>query len=105
MRPPRPGSASGAPLGSQAALADALAGFNIGPDGAPPTPGRLTAFFHGPGLFVEVPTGQPTVAQAIITVTDSEFAWPVLTKLCRALSAQMVDIETGQTFAAPTSDS
>jgi hypothetical protein len=87
-------------LGSLKELSDVLGRFNTGPDGAAASPGRLTCFFHGPGMIVEVPTGQPAIQQAIVTVTDAEFAWPVLTKLCRALAAKMVDIETGQTFGA-----
>jgi hypothetical protein len=91
----KPG-ASGGPLGSSRVIKDALALFNTAVDGGPGN--GSTEVLHGPGLFLEMPMNQPEIQQAMITVTDDDIAWPVLSKACRKLGWTMVDLETGRAF-------
>ena len=49
-------------------------------------------------MIVEVSTSADPVSQAVATLNDEDYAFPVLMKLCRALGWKMVDIETGRTF-------
>jgi predicted dinucleotide-binding enzyme len=53
---------------------------------------------HGPGMIVELATAQDPVQQAMVTVTDDDIAWPVLSRLCKAVGWKMVDVETGRMF-------
>ena len=89
------------PLGSVREVIDALAPFNCAPDGSGQDGwgDRLgLAMLHGPGFVVEVPTGNDEVTQLMVTVTDEDFAWAVLVRLCRTLSLKMMDPDTGRTF-------
>ena len=86
-----------APLGSVREVLDALAAFNTAPDGGP-TKSAGTHFLHGPGFVAEIPSTQPIVAQAIVTMTDEDMAWPVLMRLTKRLGWTMVDLETGRSF-------
>ncbi len=90
-------SAGYAPLGSLADFEAALAPFNTAPDGSD---GRSmgTRFLYGPGIVVEVPTGQDVVNQALVTVLDDDFALPVLMRICRENAWKMQDTESGQMF-------
>jgi hypothetical protein len=49
-------------------------------------------------MMVEIPTTTDSVAQAMVTMTDDEIAWPVLERACRALKWKLVDLETGRSF-------
>jgi len=86
-----------APLGPIKELRATLANFNTGTDGAPPS-NTGTELLYGPGMVIEVPTSQAIVNQAIANLSDEELAWPVLTRLCKALNWKMMDIETGRVF-------
>ena len=91
----KPG-ASGGPLGSLCVVKEAFAPYNTAPDGGP---GNATIeLLHGPGMIVEMPMNQDEIQQAMITVTDDDIAWPVLSRACRQLGWTMVDLETGRTF-------
>jgi hypothetical protein len=98
------GSASSgglSPLGSVREVVDLLSCFNTAPD----SPGAASraeasgvAVLYGPGLIVELPTGVDEVSQAMVTVTDEDFAWPVLWRLCSQNGWRMMDPDTGRTF-------
>ena len=93
-------------LGTCRDIVRALSQFNISPDGSGPdllgeTPGMAT--LYGPGCIVELPTGgEPDskleLAQAMVTVTDEDFAWPVLSRICKANTWKMMDPESGRMF-------
>jgi hypothetical protein len=90
-----PGEAE--PLGSLRDVLRTLALFNISPDGSSRKMAAMEVA-HGPGMVVELPALSPQVTQAMVTMTDEEFAFPVLSKLCRAQGWTMVDLETGRSF-------
>lgn len=99
---PSPGSME--PLGSLHEVVAALGRFNIAGDGSGPR-GMGTVMgmnvLHGPGFVVEVPgDGEPKsdVMQAMVTVTDDDFAWPVLSRMCKDQRWKMMDPDSGRTF-------
>lgn len=101
---PAPGAIE--PLGSLSSLRAALANFNVAPDGSGPRGmgERLgTGVFFGPGMVMEVPLGaddppDPDIAQVLVSVTDEDFAWPVLMRICKANQWKMMDPDSGRTF-------
>lgn len=86
-----------ASLGDLREVLGALSKFNTAPDGSA-SPGAPTAILHGPGLVIEIPTAMDEIRQALVTLIDEDIAWPVLTRLCRALSWRMMDPNTGRSF-------
>ncbi len=92
----RPGSGF-VPLGDEGEFVRILAPFNTAPDGSPRR-SNGTEVLHGPGIVIEYPTTQDAIQQAIVTVTDQDVAWPVLSRICRSLGWKLQDMESGQTF-------
>ncbi len=89
------------PLGSSRAVLDQLSQFNCAPDGTGPdglgrTPGMAT--LYGPGLMMEFPVGSDELNQVMVTLTDDDFAFPVVMRLCRTAGWLMMDPESGRTF-------
>lgn len=96
-RPDEPGEPR--PLGTREEVADVLARYNTAPDGSPPRPtGTILSF--GPGFIVELPATSDTVSQAMVSVNDIDYAWPVLARLCKEQRWTMTDLESGQSFGA-----
>ncbi len=85
------------PLGSVKKIIELLAPFNTAPDRAESN-SLGTMFLYGPGFVVEVPTALDEVTQIMVSVKEDEIAWPVLSRLCRALQWKMMDPNTGRTF-------
>lgn len=91
-------------LGQCDSVVQTLAHWNVSPDGSGPegwgeTPGMAT--LYGPGCVMELPTGgdgKLELSQVMVTVTDEDFAWPVLSRLCKANSWKMMDPESGRMF-------
>lgn len=92
------------PLGTFAEVVAAVARFNVAPDTSGPkgfgsAPGMAVLF--GPGFIMEVPgdaSPRDDVNQVMTTVTDEDFAWPVLSRMCKSLGWRMMDAESGRTF-------
>lgn len=92
------------PLGTYRGVIATFEPFNISPDGSGPegwgeSPGMAT--LYGPGCVVEMAyTGEPEgeLSQAMVSVTDEEFAWPVLSRACKAGGWKLMDPESGRTF-------
>lgn len=86
-------------LGTAKDIRATLARFNTAPDGG--TRKSLgTEILHGPGILVELPSGQDLVNQALITVVEEDIAWPVLMRLCRTQNWALQDPSTGRIFGA-----
>ncbi len=83
-------------LGTLAEVTSMLARFNTAPDGRPSKTG--TDILHGPGFVLELPRGLSRLTQAMVTVEEEDFAFPVLSRACKALGWVMVDIESGRRF-------
>lgn len=86
-----------ASLGTLREVMAALAAFNTAPDGSVRT-GAATAILYGPGMVVEAPTTADEIRQALVTLVEEDIAWPVLTRLCKARSWKMMDVQTGRSF-------
>ena len=90
------------PMGSLKEVIAALKSFNCWPDGSGPegmgrSPGMALAY--GPGMILEIPTmGGGEIMQVLATMTDEEFAFPVLMKMCRQNGWTMMDPESGRVF-------
>jgi len=84
-------------LGPLREVRSGLARFNTSGDGTGAETSGLERL-HGPGMVVEVPTSLDPVNQAIATLNDEDYAFPVLLKLCRVLGWKMMDMETGRVF-------
>ncbi|CAN5820926.1 hypothetical protein BH11PLA1_BH11PLA1_00160 [soil metagenome] len=86
------------PMGSLDEVQRVMTRYNTAHDGA--AAGRAADMglmrLHGPGLVAELSTGQPEVKQIMVTMTDDDFAFPVLMRLCREQKWTMMDPETGQ---------
>ncbi len=95
---PRKGEGGLEPLGTIRGVTTSLARYNTAPDGnaAGNTMGVL--FLYGPGLIVEMPTGDDEVRQLMVTMTDEDFSFPVLQRLCREQMWTMMDPESGRRF-------
>lgn len=85
------------PLGSTRDFVAAVAAYNTAPDGGP-TRRMGTEVLYGPGIVVEIPSGQPEVRQALVTCIEQELAWPVLRGICTATGWKLQDMESGQMF-------
>lgn len=86
------------PMGTAAEVTRALARFNTAPDGSRRSSTSATAVLHGPGMIVEFPTATDEVTQAMVIVKDEDFAWPVLTRICKELNWALIDLESGRRF-------
>lgn len=85
------------PMGTKAEVLDQLARFNTAPDGAKPkNPDQIVMAIYGPGMVVELAVQDDEVKQLMVTMTDEDFAFPVLTRACRVYKWTLMDPETGQ---------
>jgi hypothetical protein len=92
------------PLGTLRELLAIVGRFNIAGDGSGAggmgtVPGMNV--LYGPGCIMEVPgDGDPKtdVNQVMVTVTDEDFAWPVLSRLCKEQKWKMMDPDSGRMF-------
>jgi len=88
-------------LGSLREVVTLISGYNTSPDGSGPEGmGEASGigFMYGPGFVIEVPTSAESISQLMVTITDEDFAWSVLMRMCRQLQWKMMDPETGRTF-------
>ncbi len=82
-------------LGSIQAVTNSLARYNTAPDGSPSKGTGIEVLF-GPGLYMEMPTGDDQVRQIMVTLTDEDYAFAVLLRVCREQQWTMMDIESGR---------
>lgn len=98
------------PLGTLREVRETMGRCNLAPDGSGPHGygERLgVALLFGPGLVCEIalqdePTankGQgPEVSQVLVSMTDEDFGFPVLLRLCKQAKWKMLDPDTGRSF-------
>lgn len=98
------------PLGSLRAVRAMLGNYNIAPDSSGPYGygERMgLALFFGPGMVAEVSLSEdpsinrgegPDVVQILVSLTDEDFAFPVLMRLCREKKWKMMDPDSGRTL-------
>lgn len=91
-------------MGSLEEVVAVLKRFNCWPDGSGPEGlGKSLgmALAYGPGMVLEVPAaggGTGDVMQVLASMTDEEYAFPVLMRLCRENGWTMMDPESGRVF-------
>lgn len=83
-------------LGDQREVAEVLARYNTAADGSPPRATSGVTVLHGPGMLVEMASGADEVRQLMVTMTDEDFAFPVLARMCREQKWTLLDPESGQ---------
>lgn len=112
IRSAPPGESAGGllPLGALRDVRAALGQCNIAPDGSGPHGygERMgTGVLFGPGMVLEVPLvddpagnrgAGPEISQVLVSVTDEDFAFPVLMRLCKLHGWKMMDPDSGRTF-------
>ncbi len=97
------------PLGTVSTLIMSLKHFNVWPDGSGPMgfgDALGSATLYGPGFIVELPyasTGASSpdraeITQALVYCNDDDYAWPVLSRICRANKWKLMDPDSGRTF-------
>ena len=55
---------------------------------------------YGPGIRLELPPGQDTVNQILLTVTEEEIAWLVIMRLAKTFDWKIVDMNSGRELNA-----
>ncbi len=108
-------------LGTLREVLAILAAHNTAPDGSGAEGLGFTlgmATLYGPGFVMEVPVTEGAgaaargggrdeggrVSQALIYLTDMDFAWPVLSRLVKAQPWKLMDPETGRSFGGGSSN-
>ena len=87
------------PLGTAREIRESLARFNTAPDGGAKK-SLGTEFFYGPGIQIELPSGQSEINQALVTLIEEDIAWPVLLRMCRRMNWALQDPSSGRVFGA-----
>lgn len=90
---------AGTMLGTVREIRAKLAAFNTASDGGSKK-SLGTEILYGPGILVELPSGQDEVNQALVTLIEEDIAWPVLMRLCRTQNWALQDPSTGRIFGA-----
>jgi hypothetical protein len=84
-------------MGTKRDLLASLAVLNTAPDGSKDTGGTVA---YGPGITVEFPMveDKDEVFQALISITDEDIAWSVLSRMCQRHGWALMDPDSGRTF-------
>jgi hypothetical protein len=85
-------------MGDTSEVLEALAPFNTAPDGSAAGQATLAIGLiklYGPGMHLEM-VGGDDVRQVMVTMTDEDFAFPVLVRACQMNHWTMLDTVTGQ---------
>lgn len=100
MKAAQPGDDENLPsMGGLAQVLDALSRHNTAPDGS--TPKSSVLLLYGPGMLAEIAAADgpaSEIRQIMVTMTDDDFAFPILSRLCREQRWTMMDPETGRRF-------
>lgn len=101
---PEPGAEPGTvgqmqPMGRVGSISTELVTYNTSPDGSRGS-ALGTERLYGPGFTMQLPTTTDTVTQIMVSVSEQDTAWPVLSRICRAMGWRMQDMETGAVFGS-----
>jgi hypothetical protein len=81
-----------APLGSREEIVGRLSAYHT----APESDGE--DILYGPGIRIELPPGD-TITQMLMTITEEEIAWQVITPLVKSLKWKLLDPATGREWS------
>lgn len=56
---------------------------------------------HGPGIRIELAPGEDPVTQMLLTITEEEIAWLVISRLAKACRWKILDPDTGRALDPP----
>lgn len=85
------------PMGKFQKLSGELEAFNTAGDGVKGA-ALGTERLYGPGFTMQMPASSADVTQILVSVTEQDTAWPVLSRICRTMGWRMQDMETGAVF-------
>ncbi len=88
-----------APIGSRAEVLEQLFRCNTGPD----RPDAVDVLF-GPGIRIEMTPGQDPITQMLVTITEEEIGWHVLTRLINEFQWKLLDPNTGRELSPQPAD-
>lgn len=86
-------------LGTIEELAGIFGRYNTASDNGVRADGSLSGtMMHGPGMYLEIfsDDARAPVRQVMVTMTDQDFAFPVLTRMAREQGWTLLDPESGQ---------
>ncbi|MCE2966101.1 MAG: hypothetical protein ACK5WB_10270 [Phycisphaerales bacterium] len=83
-------------IGSLTEVRAVLDRYNTGTDGTESPNALGSMVLYGPGMVLEILADGGPVRQIMVTMTDDDFAFPVLTRVCREQKWTLLDPETGQ---------
>lgn len=86
----RAGNNGMAPLGNRSQIVRDLSHYNTAPerDG--------DDVLYGPGIRLELPPGEDTISQMLMTVIEEEIAWLVIMRLAKTFEWKIVDTNSGR---------
>ncbi|MHC5008652.1 MAG: hypothetical protein ACYTGF_14970 [Planctomycetota bacterium] len=87
--PDEPGAL--APIGPRAEIVQQLIPCNTAPERA-----DAGDVLYGPGIRIEMTPGQDPITQMLITITEEEIGWKVLTRLVSEFQWKLLDPGTGR---------
>jgi hypothetical protein len=79
------------PIGSRSDIVEKLARANTGPE----SPENLDVLY-GPGIRIELTPHQDPINQMLVTITEEEIAWQVLTRLIHHFQWKLLDPNTNR---------
>jgi len=83
------------PIASRKSLLAELFDCNTGPER------QDDDILYGPGFRLELTPGQDPITQMLLTLTEEEIGWQVLTKLLKQFEWKLLDPNTGRELKAP----
>ena len=86
------------PIASRKDLLAELFDCNTGPEQ------KDEDVLYGPGIRLELTPGQDPITQMLLTLTEEEIGWQVLTKLLKQFDWKLLDPNTGRELKAPAGE-
>ena len=91
------------PIGSRADVVEKLARTNTSAESP-----RLPDVLYGPGIRIELTPGQDPATQMLVTITEQEIGWLVLTRIVNNFGWKLLDPDSGRELspagACPSAD-
>jgi hypothetical protein len=85
------GAAALPPIGRRADVVEKLARCNTSPESS-----EASDVLYGPGIRIELTPGQDPTNQMLVTITEQEIGWLVLTRILNNFGWKLLDPESGR---------
>lgn len=86
-----------APIGPRREVLSDLFDCNTGPER------EDDDVLYGPGFRIELTPGQDPITQMLVTLTEEEVGWQVLTRIIKKFGWRLLDPSTGRELNSPVS--